>query len=54
MVNRLVVVVEDETAAADNDSFGRLCNGQRMDLVQAAVERLRRRVGAHVPHADHA
>ena len=54
MVDRLIVVVEDETSAADNDSLGRLCNGQSVDLVQAAVERLRRRVGPHVPHADHA
>ena len=53
MVDRLIIVVEDETATADNDSLGRLCNGQSVDLVQAAVERLRRRVGSHVPHADH-
>ena len=33
MINRLIVIVEDKAAAADNYPLGWLCNGQSMDLV---------------------
>jgi len=54
VVDRLIVVVEDERAASNDDSLRWLGHCQRVDLVETAVQRLCRRVGAHIPNTDHA
>lgn len=54
MVSRLIVIIEDQSATSCDDSLGRLCNRQAVNLVQVAVERLHGGEGAHVPDPDHA
>ena len=54
MVDRLIVVVEDQAATSDNDPLGGLSNRQSVDLIQAAVKRLSGRISPHVPDTDHA
>ena len=53
VIDGLIVVIEDQTAAAYNDSLRRLCHSQGMNLIQAAVKSLGCRVGSHVPHTNH-
>lgn len=53
MINRLIVVVEDEGAASNNDTLGWLRHCESIDLIEGTVECLCCRVGAHVPHSDH-
>ena len=54
VINRLIVVIEDQAAASNDNPFRGLRDSQSMNLIQAAVESLGCRVGAHVPHSNHA
>jgi len=54
VIDRLVIVVENERAATNDDSFRRGSHSESADLTQAAVECLSSGVCAHVPDTDHA
>ena len=54
VVRRLIIVVEDQSATTSDNSLGRLSNGQTVDFVQVAVERLHSRERADIPNPDHA
>ena len=52
VIDGLIVVIEDKRSATDDDSLGRLRNGQGINLIKTTVKGLSGGVGTHVPHAN--
>ena len=54
VIDRLIVVVENEGTATHNDALRWRSHGKSVDLTKAAVKSLGRGVRAHVPDSNHA
>ena len=54
VIDRLIVVVENEGAATHDDALWWRRHGKSVDLTKAAVKSLCRGVRAHVPDSNHA